>query len=79
MSSIFERLARLARAEFNHIKSVMSDRDDERLWDSALRRAFEEERDAGGESVLERLEARGDETVRVLLREAIDEAEAAVV
>lgn len=27
--SIFERLARLARAEFNHVKSVIADRDDE--------------------------------------------------
>lgn len=46
--SIFERLARLARAEFNHVKSVIADRDDdapaavrdERL--ERLRRAREE-------------------------------------
>ncbi|MCA9514742.1 MAG: J domain-containing protein [Myxococcales bacterium] len=29
MSNIFERLARLARAEFNHMKAVISDRDDD--------------------------------------------------
>jgi hypothetical protein len=29
MSSIFERLARLARAEFNQVKAVFSDRDDD--------------------------------------------------
>lgn len=47
--SIFERLARLARAEFNHVKAVIADRDDdsaasdvreERL--ARLRRAQEE-------------------------------------
>jgi serine/threonine-protein kinase len=57
----------------------MSEGEDERLWDSALRRAFEEEREEKGDSVLARLEARGDEPVRVLLREAIEEAETAIV
>ncbi|TNF23836.1 MAG: hypothetical protein EP329_26420, partial [Deltaproteobacteria bacterium] len=46
--SIFERLARLARAEFNHVKSVLSDRDDDAPADvreerlDRLKRAREE-------------------------------------
>jgi len=46
--SIFDRLARLARAEFNHVKSVIADRDDDAPEDvrderlERLRRAQEE-------------------------------------
>ncbi len=48
MSNILERLARLAKAEFNHIKTVMADRDDDAPEDvraerlERLRRAREE-------------------------------------
>ena len=52
--SIFERLARLARAEFNHVKAVITDRDDEA---PAAERAERLERLRRAQEELERAEA----------------------
>lgn len=63
MSSIFERLARLARAEFNQVKAVFSDRDDDASDDVR----------AGREADLKRARAELERAEQLLKRAQIEE------